>query len=90
MAGQYDQALEQAKKAIERDRKQADRAYGPQVTLAGAYMLAGQEAEGRSAAAEVLKISPKFSLDQYARTLPFKNRSKVDIEIAALRRAGLR
>ena len=90
MAGQYDQALEQAKKAVERDRKHADRAYGPQVALAGAYMLAGQEAEGRSAAAEVLKISPKFSLDQYARTLPFKNRSKVDIEISALRRAGLR
>jgi adenylate cyclase len=89
-AGQYDQALEQAKKAVARDRKQADRDFGPQVALAGAYMLTGQEAEGRSAAVEVLKISPKFSLDRYARTLPFKNRSKVDIEIAALRRAGLR
>jgi len=53
-------------------------------------MLASHEAEGRAAAAEVLKINPGFSLDQYARTLPFKNRSKVDIEIAALRRAGLR
>jgi adenylate cyclase len=89
-AGQYDQALEQAKKAVDRDRKQADRAYGPQVTLAGAYMLAGQEASGRAAAAEVLKINPRFSLDQYARTLPFKNRSKVDNEIAALRQAGLK
>ena len=90
MAGQYDKALEQAKKAVELDRKQAERAYGPQVALAGAYMLASQEAEGRAAAAEVLKINPGFSLDQYARTLPFKNRSKVDIEIAALRQAGLR
>jgi len=90
MAGQYDQALEQAKKAVERDRKQAERDYGPQVALAGSYMLASHEAEGRAAAAEVLKINPGFSLDQYAKTLPFKNRSKVDIEIAALRRAGLR
>jgi len=90
MAGQYDKALEQAKKAVERDKKQTERAYGPQVALAGAYMLARQEAEGRAAAEEVLKINPGFSLDQYARTLPFKNRSKVDIEIAALRQAGLR
>jgi TolB-like protein len=90
MAGQYDKALEQAKKAVERDRKQAERAYIPQVALAGAYMMASHEAEGRAAAVEVLRINPGFSLDQYARTLPFKNRSKVDLEIAALRRAGLR
>ena len=89
MAGQYDKALEQAKIAVELDSKQVERAYGPQVALAGAYMLAGYEAEGRAAAAEVLKVYPGFSLDQYARTLPFKNRSKVDIEIAALRQTGL-
>lgn len=53
-------------------------------------MLTGQETEGRAAAAAVLKINPKFSLDQYAGALPFKNRSKVAIEIAALRRAGLK
>jgi hypothetical protein len=31
-----------------------------------------------------------FSLDQYAGALPFKNRSKVAVEIEALRRAGLK
>ena len=72
MAGQYDKALEQAKKAVELDRKQAERAYLPQVALAGAYMMASHEAEGRAAAEEVLRINPKFSLDQYARTLPLK------------------
>ena len=90
MAGQYDKALEQAKKAVELDRKQAERAYGPRSPSLPPLCWRTMEAEGRAAAAEFLKFFPGFSLDQYAKALPFKNRSKVDIEIAALRRAGLR
>ena len=52
--------------------------------------MAGQEQEARAAAAEVLKINPKFSLEQYAKTLYFKNQADKERTIEALRKAGLK
>jgi adenylate cyclase len=48
-----------------------------------------RQAEAAAAAQEVLRVNPKFTLESYAKTLPYKN--KVDIEryISALRKAGL-
>jgi len=86
MAGQYDEAIEQAKKAIERSPQYIF----PYLTLSTACILTGREKEARTAAAEVLKINPKFSLEQFARTLPYKDQSQIDRYIDTLRKAGLK
>jgi adenylate cyclase len=86
MVGRFDEAVEQAKKAVERDPK----SQFPYLALAFACILAGREEEGRAAAAEVPKINPKFSLEQYARTRVYRDRSFVERTVEALRKAGLK
>ena len=58
--------------------------------VAGTYIMMGREKEARAEAAEVLRIDPKFSLDYYAKTLPYKDQSETDKIINALRKAGLK
>ena len=86
MVDRFDEAVEQAKKAVERDPKNQFTYLG----LASACILVGQEAEARTAAAEVLKINPTFSVEQFARTLPYRDRSFVDRTVDAWRKAGLK
>jgi adenylate cyclase len=86
MVGRFDEAVEQAKKAVERDPKNQY----PCLGLAIACILAGREAEARAAAAEVFKINPKFSLEQFAGMIPIRDRSFIDRMIDALRKAGLK
>jgi tetratricopeptide (TPR) repeat protein len=82
----YDEALDQARKAVRRDPK----SQLTQVALATICILTGRNEEARGAAAEVLKINPNFSLDQFAKTLPYKDKSRIDRTIGALRKAGLK
>jgi len=49
-----------------------------------------RESEARAEAGEVLRINPKFSLDYYGKTLPYKDQSVSDRIVAALRKAGLK
>ncbi|MBI4767784.1 MAG: tetratricopeptide repeat protein [Deltaproteobacteria bacterium] len=58
--------------------------------LSSTYIEMGREKEGRAEAAEVLKISPKFSLDNHEMGLPFKDQSTLDKYIGNLRKAGLK
>ena len=60
------------------------------LSLASAYIAMGREKEARAEAAEVLRINPKFSLDNYAKMLPFRDRSVADKFIGSLRQAGLK
>jgi adenylate cyclase len=85
MLGRYDAAVEQARKAVERDSKNQ---FGYS-NLAAACILIGHEEEARAAAAELLKINPKFSLEQWAKALPYKDQSQVERTIESLRKAGL-
>jgi hypothetical protein len=50
----------------------------------------GREEEGRKEAREILKIDPKFSLENQAKILPYKNQADIDRFIEALRKAGLK
>ena len=52
--------------------------------------MMGREKEGRDEAAEVFRISPKFSLDSLVKTVPFnyKDQSQEDKIINAFRKAG--
>jgi hypothetical protein len=52
--------------------------------------MMGREEEARAAAAEVMKINPKFSLEQYEKTLYFKNQADRDRTLEALRKSGLK
>jgi adenylate cyclase len=58
--------------------------------LAAAYIALGREKEARAEAAEVLRINPKFSLDDFAKRMPGKDQSAKDRYIGALRMAGLK
>jgi hypothetical protein len=57
--------------------------------LAAVYIMMGRDKEAQAAAAEVLRINPKFSLDWYASTSFHKDQSVIDRTINALRKAGL-
>ena len=52
--------------------------------------MMGREKEARAEAAEVLRINPKFSVDSWAKRLPYKDQSVTDNLINALRKAGLK
>jgi adenylate cyclase len=86
MAGHYGEALEQAKKAVERNPNNLVAHIG----LTVASILAGCEQEARAAAADVLRIDPNFSVEQFGKVYPLKDRSQADLAIDALRKAGLR
>jgi adenylate cyclase len=62
----------------------------PHLRLAAVYSLLGREDEAHAQAAEVLRINPKFSLENFAQTIPFKDQSDTDHLINALRKAGLK
>jgi adenylate cyclase len=60
------------------------------VLLATTYSKMGRQKEARAEAAEVLRINPKFSLDYFAKALPFKDQKVTNNLIDALRKAGLK
>jgi adenylate cyclase len=57
--------------------------------LAASYSLLGLEKEASVEALEVLKLTPDFSLTQYAKMLPFKKEADLELYVGALRKAGL-
>ncbi|RPI65667.1 MAG: hypothetical protein EHM38_11345 [Geobacteraceae bacterium] len=84
--GPIEEAVLAYKKAVQRSPNDIVSHIG----LAAAYSMMGQEKEARIEAAEVFKINPKFSLDNFSKTLPpAKDQSKRDAFIYALRQAGL-
>jgi adenylate cyclase len=85
--GQYEEAVASCKKALQ--------LYGADhlpahVVLASTYAQMGREKEARAEAAEVMRIDPKFSLESYARRIPFKDQKATDDYVSALRKAGLK
>ena len=84
-AGQYDKAIDAGKKAI----AVAPNDFYAHSGLAASYILSGREEEARSAAAEVIKINPKFSVKYLEKTQPFKNKKDLEQLTTAMRKAGL-
>jgi hypothetical protein len=76
----------QLKKAIERE----PRDIMSYIVLTSVYSMAGREIEARGAAAEVLKINPRFSLEQFAKIHPYKDPAIKNRYIDSLRQAGLK
>ena len=86
MTGRFEEAVSAYKKAIQLSPDNLP----VHVALTGAYSMMGREKEARGEAAEVLRINPKFSLDSYARIIPYKDQSETDKIVDALRKAGLK
>jgi adenylate cyclase len=84
--GRYEEALVHLKKAQKLDPDNLFINLG----LAHTYATLGRMEEARAAAAEVLRLHPKFSLENYAKTMPLKDPSAVDFIIGGLHRAGLK
>ena len=85
-AGQHEEAIEMAKIGVQR----APESFSGYLQLAAVLSVGGREEEARAAAAQVLKINPKFSVEQYAGALAFRDRSHLDYMVDAMRKAGLR
>jgi adenylate cyclase len=84
-AGQYEKAIEECKKALQREPN----TQFPYIHMAISYIRLGREEEARAAAAEILRINPKFSLERYAKTLPF-TKPVADRVVEDLRKVGLK
>jgi adenylate cyclase len=63
---------------------------GAHLTLAAAYSELGREADARAETAEVLRITPKFSLEVHRQRAPIKDPTMLERHLAALRKAGLK
>jgi adenylate cyclase len=85
-AKRFEEAVSAYRKALQREPNNIF----AHTNLAGTYIMMGREKEARAEAAEVLRINQKFSLDNYAKTLSFKDQSVTDRYVAALRKAGLK
>jgi len=84
-SGHYEKAIEAAKRALQSEPNGPI----PNVTLAISYIRLGREEEARAAAAEILRINPKWSLDRYAKIAPY-TQPQVERNIEDLRKAGLK
>jgi len=84
-ARRHEEAIEMAKIGVQR----APESFSSYLQLAAVLSVAGREEEARAAAIQVLKINPKFSVEQYAGALAFRDRSHLDYMVDAMRKAGL-
>jgi adenylate cyclase len=85
-AGQFEEAVSAYKKAIQIAPDNILAHTG----LAATYSMMGREKEAHAEAAEVLRINPKFLLDNYAKRVSYKDQSQKDKVVNALRKAGLK
>ena len=84
-SGQYEKAIEASKRALQREPN----SQFPYIHMAISYIRLGREKEARAAAAEILRINPEFSLERYAKILPF-SQPVADLVVEDLRKAGLK
>jgi adenylate cyclase len=84
-SGDYEKAIKLAEKSL---RGNPDQLTG-YLTLAASYSLLNRTEEAHKAVEEVLRINPDFSLEYYAKTLPYKRQETADKFVEALRKAGL-
>ncbi|MCU0601648.1 MAG: tetratricopeptide repeat protein [Desulfobacterales bacterium] len=85
LTGRFEEAVALFQKSLQR----APNDFWMHAALAGVYIEMGREEEARAAAAEVLRINPKFSLEWYGKRALLKDRTIVNAYIEALRKAGL-
>jgi adenylate cyclase len=60
------------------------------VVLVNVYVHMGREKEARGEAAEIMRIDPKFSVESYAKKMPWKDQKIIDDFVSTMRKAGLK
>jgi adenylate cyclase len=85
LAGDYERAMAEYRKALQFEPEDLFTRLG----LAATYVSLGRKEEAEAEAAEILRIHREFSLEYFAKTLPFKNDKDTRQFVEALRRAGL-
>ena len=83
--GRYEEAIEEYKKVLHRNQNNLT----ARIYITAAYSLLGREEDASASASEVLRINPKFSVNNYTKYLSFKNKKDLEQYTAALRKAGL-
>jgi tetratricopeptide (TPR) repeat protein len=86
MTGRYEDAIKTYEKSLGVNPNFLPAHLG----LTATYILSDKAAEAKVAATQVLSIDPKFSLEHFAKTRPYKNKADIDHYVAALRKAGLK
>jgi adenylate cyclase len=86
VAGRYEEALACFKKGQQRN----PRNIWSYIYQTGIYGHLGRDKEARAAAKELLRLSPKFSVEHYEKTSWYKNRDRWSQIINGLRKAGLK
>ena len=83
LKGRHDEAISTLKKAIQK----APNDYLSRLLLTRAYIFAGRPDEAQAEAAEVVRLNPNFSLEQFAKRYNAKDK---DRSMDAFRQAGLK
>ncbi len=87
MVGRYEEAVVQYKKSL----VLSPNSLPTYRALCFIYMEMGKEDEAHAAAAEVMRINPKFSMDHFAKTLQvYKDQDFRMRYVENMRKAGLR
>jgi adenylate cyclase len=84
-SGHYEEAIAQAIKAI---KKEPDNLVA-NIIRTSSLSMAGRDEEARTAAKEILRINPTFSVKRYIQKVPQKDRAIAKHLGEALRKAGL-
>jgi adenylate cyclase len=84
--GQYEEAITLCEKAV----RQAPDSLLDRMMMAVVYSLSGRDEEARAEAAEVLRISPKFTLAKFEKKLTYKKKADRERFLGSLRKAGLK
>jgi adenylate cyclase len=84
--GRYKESVTACRKAI---KLQPNNIFA-YLILAATYTMLGREDEARTAAAKVLRIDPKFSVEHFAKTRPHIDPANTARFADALRKAGLK
>jgi tetratricopeptide (TPR) repeat protein len=84
--GQYDEAITWCEKAV----SQKPNDLLARMMMAVVYSLSERDVEARAEAAEILRISPKFTLAKFEKILTYKRKTDRERFLGALRKAGLK
>jgi adenylate cyclase len=83
--GEYEEAIASLQKALKRNPDDVI----AHIILATTYSMGGREEEARVEVKEVFRINPKFSLEFFVKTMPYKDPANTDLLLDTLRKAGL-
>ena len=85
-ARQCEEAISACEEALRRENNNLI----AHVNATAAYSICGRDEEARATAKEVLRISPRFSLEKFLKNISVKNQADREQYVEALRHAGLK